>query len=155
MKLKWNVVVLLLSLFFALRAVAQDGDIAVVVNSANSVNNVSMGELRKLLDGEKRSWPGGQSVKLFVRAPGTPERTALLHVVNMSESDYKKYWTSQVFKGEAQAEPVTLPSNGMQKEAVQAFPGALVLMATAEVKTGLKILKIDGHLPGEAGYPLH
>ena len=155
MKRKWNVVVLLLSLLCASQALAQNGDIAVVVNSANRASGISMAELRKLFAGEKQTWPGGQTVKLFVRAPGTPERNALMKLLNMTESEYKKYWAAQVFKGEAQAEPLMLPSNGIQKEAVHAFPGALVLMATADVKTGLKVLKVNGLLPGEAGYPLH
>ena len=79
----------------------------------------------------------------------------MLKVLAMSEADYKKYWTSLVFRGEAQAEPVTLPSNGMQKEAVRAFPGAIVLMARQDVHTDVKVVKVDGHLPGEPGYPLH
>jgi len=155
MKTKWNVVPLLLSMFFTAILSAQQEDIAVVVNSANAVTNVSSGELRKLFDGEKRTWPGGQVVKLFVRGPGTPERNALMKLLAMSEGDYKKYWTAQVFKGEAQSEPVTLPSNGMQMEALKTFPGALALMAAADVRAGMKVVKVDGHMPGESGYPLH
>jgi hypothetical protein len=155
MKLKSNVfLALLLSSFFILAAYAQESDIAVVVNSNNAVTSLTTSELRKILAGEKRTWPGGQPVKLFVRAPGTAERIAVLKVLGMSEGDYKKYWTSQVFRGEAQTEPVMLPSNGMQKEAVQAFPGAIVLMPVSEVRTGMKIVKVDGHLPGEHGYSL-
>lgn len=134
---------------------AAEGDIAVVVNPDNTVSNLTVGELRKLFGGEKRSWPGGTPVKLFVRAPGTRERTALLKLLGMSESEYKQYWTSQVFRGEAQAEPVTLPSNGMQKEAVAAFPGAIALVTAQDVKSGMKVVKVNGHMPGEPDYPLH
>ncbi len=155
MKLKSNVfLALLLSSFFILAAYAQESDIAVVVNSNNAVNGLSTSELRKILAGEKRSWSGGQPVKLFVRGPGTAERTAFLKILGMSEGDYRKYWTSQVFRGEAQTEPVMLPSNGMQKEAVQAFLGAIILMAASEVRTGMKVIKVNGHLPGEHGYSL-
>ena len=78
--------------------VAAQGDIAVVVNSTNNTSSVTMGELRKIFSGEKRSWPGGASIKLLVRTAGTHERTALLNLLGMSESDYKKYWTSQITK---------------------------------------------------------
>ena len=73
----------------------------------------------------------------------------------MNESEYKQYWIAQVFHGEAQAEPVTVFSNGMQKEAIGAFPGAIALVDLADVKPGMKVLKVDGHLPGEPGYPVH
>jgi ABC-type phosphate transport system substrate-binding protein len=135
--------------------VAAQGDIAVVVNSTNNTSSVTMGELRKIFSGEKRSWPGGASIKLLVRTAGTHERTALLNLLGMSESDYKKYWTSQIYKGEATSEPVALPSNGMQKEALTVYPGAIALVDASEVKPGMKILKVDGHLPGEGNYSLH
>jgi hypothetical protein len=43
----------------------------------------------------------------------------------------------------------------MQKEAVTVFPGAVVLMDTQDVKRGMKVVKVDGHMPGEAGYSLN
>jgi len=94
-------------------------------------------------------------VRIFVRAPGTRERATLLKLLGMSESEYKQYWIAQVFRGEAQTEPVTLPSNGMQKEAILAIPGALVLMDSKDVKARAKVVEINGHLPGQPGYPLH
>jgi ABC-type phosphate transport system substrate-binding protein len=134
---------------------AQGNDVAVIVNPSNSVSNLSLVEVRKLFAGQKRSWPGGQAVRLFVRAPGNSERAALLKLLDMSESDYKTYWTTMIFRGEAQNEPAVLPSNGMQMEAIRSFPGGIALLTAREVRTGLKVVKIDGRLPGEAGYPLH
>ena len=134
---------------------AAQNDVAVVVNSSNNTSSVTMGELRKIFNGEKRSWPGGSSIKLLVRTAGTHERTALLNLLGMSESEYKQYWTSQVYKGQATSEPIALPSNGMQKEALAVYPGAIALVDAAEVKPGMKVLKVDGHTPGEANYPLH
>jgi hypothetical protein len=155
MKLKWNVAaLLLLSLLFAVPAYPQGEDVAVLVNPDNATTNLTVAELRKLFAGEKRTWPGGQPVRLFVRAPGSAERAALLKLLEMPESDYQKHWTSQVYRGEEQAEPVTLPSNGMQMEALRIFPGALLLMATTDLRAGMKVVKVDGHLPGSKGYPL-
>jgi ABC-type phosphate transport system substrate-binding protein len=136
-------------------AVAQNGAVAVVVNQKNPVLNISAAELRKLFTGERHAWPGGQPVRLIVRAPGAYERVVLLRLLAMSESEYKEYWTAQVFRGEAQTEPITLFSNGMQKEAVALFPGALALVNLRDVKPSMKVVKVNGHLPGEPGYPLN
>jgi ABC-type phosphate transport system substrate-binding protein len=137
-----------------LPARAQMTDVAVVVNQENAVSNLSVGELRKILVGEKRSWPGGSPIKLFVRGSGTRERLVLLKLLGMSEMDYKQYWTAQVYRGEAQAEPVELPSIGMTKEAVSTYRGAITLIGASDLKSGMKVLKVDGHLPGQEGYPL-
>ncbi len=134
---------------------AQTFPVAVVVNEKNPVANLSTPELRKLFAGEKHFWSGGLSVKLFVRAPGAYERVVLLKLLGMSESEYKLYWTAQVFRGEAQAEPAALFSNGMQKEALALYPGAVALVNFQDVKPGMKVVKVNGHLPEEAGYPLN
>ena len=73
----------------------------------------------------------------------------------MTESEYKQYWTTQVFRGQAQAEPLVLPSNGMQKEAVGAIPGAIALVSAQDIKPGMKVVKVNGSLPGTPDYPLH
>lgn len=137
------------------QAAAQGTDVAVIVNINNSVTNVTMGDLRKIFAGEKHSWPGGMPVKLIVRGPGCHERSVLLKLLNLSESDYKQYWTAQVIRGEADSEPSTVPSAGMVREAVQAFPGGIGMVDIQSVKPGMKVIKVDGHSPGEAGYPLH
>ena len=127
-------------------ALAQTGDVAVVVNPENPASNLTIPELRKLFAGEKRSWAGGLSVKLIVRAPGTPEREVLLKLLGVSENEYKQYWASRVMRGEAQSEPLVLPSLGMQREAMGLFDGVITLVAAENV---------NGRMPGEAGYPFH
>ena len=134
-------------------ALAQNG-IAVVVNPRNSQSSIGKGELRKLLVGEKRYWPDGVPVKLFTRSTGTAEHDAMLKLIGMSETEYKQYWRTRVYAGEAQSEPLSLPSNGMQREALPTFSGGIAMVDVVDVKPGMKVLKVDGKLPGEDGYPL-
>ena len=96
-------------------ATAQAEDIAVVVNPSNAATNLSLGDLRKIFAGTKRSWPGGQPIKLVTRGSGCPERVVLLKLLAMSEGDYKRYWTAQVFRGEADAEPLIVPPSACKK----------------------------------------
>ena len=145
----------LTSLVCARVAAAQAEDVAVVVSDHNPVTKMSKAELRKIFAGQERSWSGGLPVKVFVRAPGTLERGALLKLLGMTEDEYKRYWTGQILRGEAEGEPSTLPSNGMQKEALVAYPGAVALVGLQDVKAGMKVLKVEGRMPGEAGYGLN
>jgi ABC-type phosphate transport system substrate-binding protein len=134
---------------------AQSNSVAVVVSPKNSLSSLSLGELRKILSGEKRSWSNGTHIKIFSLASGTPERNAMLKLLGKSETDYKQYWSGMVYRGEAEAEPMVLPSIGMLKEALTAYPGAISLLSASDVKPGMKVLKVDGKMPDEESYPLH
>src|SRR5438046_3942534 len=68
-------------------ALAQTGDVAVVVNPENPASNLTIPELRKLFAGEKRSWAGGRWGKLIVRPPGTAERGVWLKLRAVSKGD--------------------------------------------------------------------
>jgi len=132
----------------------QNVDVAVVVNPKNPVAILTLPALRKLFAGETRTWPGGTPVKLIIRAPGAHEREVVLRLLRLSEDQYARYWTTQAYRGEG-TERVAVFSNGMQKEAVLAIPGAIAVMDARDLKPGLKVMKIEGKLPGEEGYPLH
>jgi phosphate transport system substrate-binding protein len=129
-------------------------DLAVVVNPKNPVSSLSIPALRKIFAGETRTWAGGIAVKLIIRAQGAHERAAVLQLLHFSEDEYDRYWISQAYRGEG-VEPVAVFSNGMQKEAVTDISGAIAIMDVRDLKPGLKVLKIEGKLPGEEGYPLH
>jgi hypothetical protein len=72
----------------------------------------------------------------------------------MTESEYKQHWVKKVYSGEAQHEPLTVFSNGMQLEAVRVEKGGIALINSADVRQGVKVLKVEGQLPGASGYPL-
>lgn len=134
---------------------AKEPDVAVIVNPTNPVDSITSTELRKIFSGEKQGWSGGLPVTIFVRAPQSHERDVLLsRVLHMSESEYKAYWVQKVYSGEVQREPLALLSNGMQLEAIRAEKGGIALISIQDIHPGVKVLKVDGHLPGTPGYPL-
>jgi hypothetical protein len=156
--LKSIATLLLLGLAFlclAPRAAAQAEDVAVVVSSGNLATNISLGDLRKIFAGAKRFWPSGEPIKLITRGPGCPERLVLLRLLAMSENEYKHYWISQAFRGEADSEPLIVPSIGMQREALNVFPGGISLVYVGDVKPGMKVIKVNNVFPSAVGYPLH
>jgi ABC-type phosphate transport system substrate-binding protein len=152
MQTKLALALIAICLATAIPCAAQTADVAVVVNEKNPVENLSSADLRKICSGERRSWPGGMPIKVFVRAPGAHERGVLLKLLGMTEIEYKQYWTALVFRGEAQAEPTALFSNGMQKEAIIVYPGAVALVDIQDIKAGMKVVRVNGQKPGEPGY---
>lgn len=132
-----------------------ESDIAVVVHPETPVNGLTLAELRKIYRGERLYWKTGLPIVLLIRSQGTRERDVILRTVfQMREEDYKKFWVAKIMRAEAASAPVEIYSNGMIKEGVAGVKGAVGCMAASDLRPGIKVLRIDGHLPGEPGYPL-
>ena len=131
------------------------GDIAVVVNSDTPVNDLSLSEVRKVLLGERQYWNSKLPVTLLIRAPQARERDVVLKVIyQMSEAQFKQYWVAKIFRAEAASPPKIVYSNDMQYELVTAIPGAIAFVEARAVRPGVKVLRVEGHLPGDREYPL-
>jgi hypothetical protein len=128
---------------------------AIVVNPHVPMDDISLEELRKIFLGERQFWSSNMPVVPLIRPQGTPEREVLLRVIfKMSESEYKKYWLAKVFRAEATNEPAVAPTNAFANDAVSAIPGSITCENMKDVPHGAKVLRIDGHKPGDPGYPL-
>ncbi len=102
------------------------------------------------------TWKPDLPVVLFVRAATSQERTAVLGVIyQMSEPQFNQYWIAKQFRAESSSAPTKLNSNALTQQFVSSTPGAIGFMAAHDVKPGVKVVKIDGLMPGEAGYRLH
>jgi ABC-type phosphate transport system substrate-binding protein len=138
-----------------IRAAGAGGDVAVVVRPDTPAENLSFSEIRKLLLGDRQFWNSNLRVTLLIRAPAAREREVVLKTIyHMSETQFRQYWISKVFRAEASSGPKIVYSNEMAAELVNALPGSVAFVDAAQVPKGLKILKIDGKLPGDKDYPL-
>jgi ABC-type phosphate transport system substrate-binding protein len=132
------------------------GDLAIVVHPGAPVTQLTFTELRQVLKGDKQYWSPDLPVVLFVRAPTSAERSAVLDVIyQMSEPQFKQYWIAKQFRAESATSPKNMRSNELTQQFVSSTAGAIGFMAASDVKAGVKVLKIDGRLPGESGYKLH
>lgn len=149
---------LLLS-FFLLAAScfgAESGDVAVLVRNDVPVENLSFGDVRKLFLGDRQFWTSDLRVTLLVRAPVARERDIVLRTIyQMTEAQFRQYWISKVFRAESVSGPKIVYSNEMALELVTAIRGAVAFVSAERAPRTLKVLRIDGRLPGEKGYPLH
>jgi ABC-type phosphate transport system substrate-binding protein len=132
------------------------GDLAIVAHPGAPVVQLTFTELRQVLKGEKQYWKPDLPVVLFVRAPTSAERSAVLNsIYQMSEPQFNQYWIAKQFRAESSSAPTKLKSNDLTQQFVASTPGAIGFMSARDVKPGVKVLKIDGRLPGESGYKLH
>jgi ABC-type phosphate transport system substrate-binding protein len=145
-------------LAFQLPSVAQTSrgaDIAVVVHPDTPIKDLSLAEVRKVFLGERQYWNSKLPVTLLIRAPVARERDVVLRVIyQMTEAQFKQYWVAKIFRAEVASPPKIVYSNDMQYDLVTAIPGAIAFVDARNVRPGVKVLRVDGHLPGEKDYPL-
>jgi ABC-type phosphate transport system substrate-binding protein len=134
---------------------AAEGDIAVVVRPDLPIDDLTLPQTRKLLLGEQQFWNSNLRVTLLLRAPAAREREVVLKVIyRMNEAEFRQYWISKMFRAESTSGPKVVYSNEMATELVSVLPGSVAFVDASQVPKGLKVLKIDGKLPGQTGYPL-
>ena len=145
---------LLLACLFALPAMAA-APVAIVVGPMAPVDDLSFAEVRKVFLGERQFWNPKTRVVLLMRAPVSPERDVVLRTIyQMSEAQFRQYWISKVFRADVAAGPKIVYSTETAYELVAAIPGAIAFVDADKIPKGLKVVKIDGKLPGDQGYPL-
>jgi ABC-type phosphate transport system substrate-binding protein len=133
----------------------QTPDISVIVHPEVTEDNLSIAELRQILTGDREFWKNGTRVTIFVRAPPAPERDLVLRdLCQMTEAQFRSHWIGKVFRAETPSTPKIVYSNEAALEQVGRTPGALAFIQGPVTAKSVKVLKIDGRAPGQAGYRL-
>ena len=139
---------------------AQDGEappspIAIVVHANTAVENLSLEELRSIFLADRQFWSDRTRITLLVRAPDSDERTLVLdRIYQMSEAQFRQYWIAKMFRAEVPRGPKIVFSTGMALDLVTAIPGSISFMRADSVSDQVHVVRIDGFMPSDPGYPL-
>jgi hypothetical protein len=136
-------------------AMPANEDLAIVVNVANTTDNLSLVQLRSIFLAERAHWSDRQKITVVMREQGHPERALILRAVcRMSETDFNQYLMHSTFTGQVQAGPKLLTSAPGVRKFIFNVPGAIGYLRAAEVDRSVKAVRIEGRLPGDEGYRL-
>lgn len=129
--------------------------IAIVVHKDTAVDNLSLKELRNIFLANQQFWPDRSRIILLVRAPDSQERDFVLdRIYEMDEAEFRQYWIAKMFRAEVPRGPKIVFSNNMALELVVAIPGSISFISADAVTDDVRLVKVDGKLPGDADYPL-
>jgi ABC-type phosphate transport system substrate-binding protein len=129
--------------------------VAIVVNKENPVSDISLAELKDIFLGVQQSWNGGDRIVAVGREEGSEEKEIVLDkIYNMSGTQLKQYWTARVIRGNNVNPPKTFPSDTLIKQLVQRVPNAVGYIRADQADDSVKVLKVEGKEPGQAGYPV-
>ncbi len=134
--------------------IGQNG-LAIVVHKDTEVDDLSMLELRNIFLANQQFWPNRSRIILLVRAPQSDERDFVLDsIYQMDEARFRQYWIAKMFRAEVPRGPKIVFSTDMTLDLVVAIPGSISFMRADDVTDEIKLIRIDGKLPSDEGYPL-
>jgi ABC-type phosphate transport system substrate-binding protein len=129
--------------------------LAIIVHQSNPVDNLTFSELRRIFMLDTQTWPHGRKITVVLRDKGQPERAdAIRMICGLGESDYDKHILFRTFQGSVNIGPRSIQSAAAMLRFIYSAPGAIGFVAADQADATVKVLRIDGLLPGDAGYPL-
>ncbi|HHT9112815.1 MAG: hypothetical protein HZA47_07870 [Planctomycetes bacterium] len=130
--------------------------IAVVVNKSNPVTDISYSELKIILEARKQYWDNGEKITLIFKPITSNETRTLIDMVyKIKYEEFDKYWFLRVYNNKIMEFPKILNSAGTINILVSEIPGAIAFIGVDEVskRGNIKVLRVNGKMPDEDGYP--
>lgn len=129
--------------------------IAIVVHKSSGIDSLTLDELRNIFLARRQFWPDRTRITLLVRAPKSDERDFVLNsIYQMDEAQYRQYWIAKMFRAEIPRGPKIVFSGDMTLDLVTVIPGSISFIRAEEVTSDVRVLRIEGKLPADDGYPL-
>lgn len=122
---------------------------AVVVNESNAVENVTSGQLSRMIRGDVKKWPDGRNITLILHKDWAGETETLQHLNKMTAAEWRSFLASH------KESIVFVETDADVINAVQADAGAVGLIEVHSIDKSVKVVRVDGKLPMELGYLPH
>ena len=131
-------------------------DVALISNKSNSLPEMTLAELTRVCKGQTNRWPDGKPVTLVMREPGSPELRLVEDKVYGLSSDALRELIASANHSRADRPAIIVGSSDEDIiKKVESVPGAVGLVDVYSITGAVKVVKIGGKLPLEAGYALH
>ncbi|HYK40731.1 MAG TPA: hypothetical protein VEU98_11910 [Candidatus Eremiobacteraceae bacterium] len=125
---------------------------AIVASAGSKLNDLPMADLVKYCKGTTKAWPDGKNFMIVMRNPDAPEmHGVLLKLFGATPAESR----AAIAKlNEARPTVKIVESDEELLKIVQATPGAIGVVDVYSINSSVKVLRIDGKLPFDVGYPL-
>ena len=128
--------------------------LAIVVAKQSPIQTLTEFELKKLYLGTNITAPNGTRIIPFNQAPNSPDRVLFeSRVLDMSPEQVAQYWIDRKIRGQGVPPKVVSPADLLQK-VVSRLENSIAYVRIANVSADVRVIAIDGHLPGDGSYGL-
>ena len=127
-------------------------NMAVVVSAGSKLADVPLADLVKYCKGTAKSWPDGKNFVIVLKNPDAPDmHIALQKLFGGGVPDAK---VAIAKLNETRQTVKIVDSDDDLLRTVDATPGAVGIVDVYSINSSVKVLRIDGKLPFDVGYPL-
>jgi len=129
--------------------------IAIVVHRSNTVEGLTLAELRRIFMLDTQTWPNGRKITVVLRDKSEPEHAQAIQLIcGLTPAQYERYVLFQTFRGSTGGGPRTILSASAMLRFIFNVPGAIGYVPATQIDDSTKVLRIDNLLPSDPAYPL-
>jgi len=127
--------------------------LAIVAASDSPINDLSSHDLKRLFGGDPVNVAGKRVVPLN-QGTESPDRLGFDRVVlGLSPEEAARYWIDRKIRGQS-GSPKAIDPPSLLLKVVTRLSGAVAYVQPSHVVPGVKVIRVDGKLPDEKGYPV-
>jgi len=158
--MKWNVIrirltfvgLLCLTAMLSAAALPAIKNMAVVVSTSSKLSDVALTDLAKLCRGTQKAWPDGKAFTIVIKDPQAPEMRVADEKLFGVEPTEIKALIGKLNEGHVVVKLADSDEDLLRT--VGATPGAVGIVDVYSINSSVKVLRLDGKLPFDMGYPL-
>jgi ABC-type phosphate transport system substrate-binding protein len=129
-------------------AVAEEADLAVIVNAENPVTRLTLQELTRIFKLSRTRWDDGTGITLYLPPRNTPASQALVTRVFQLQSEVavSRYYLRAIFQQRISSQPVRCTSSDDAIHRVRAERGAIAIVELGQVRDtrGIRVMTVEG-----------
>jgi len=128
--------------------------LAVFVSKDSSVQNLKMSELRRIFMKADDGGFSGQRIVPFNHTARSSDRIGFDQtVLRMNPDEVSRFWIDRKIRG-LPGPPRAVDSLSQLLRLVSHFSGGIGYARTNQVTNEVRVIRVDGKLPSQPGYPL-
>jgi uncharacterized cupredoxin-like copper-binding protein len=127
-------------------------NMAVVISAGSKVSDVPLADLAKLCKGTQKTWADGKTFLLVIKNPEAPEMHVVVQKLFGDAGSDVKAAIAKVNESHMIIKVVNSDEDLLRT--VEATPGAVGIIDVYSINSSVKVLRVDGKLPFDAGYTL-
>jgi len=138
-----------------LASAADGAEYAVIASPDVSISNLSMDDLRRFFRFNRRYWRPGSPVTILLSEAGMEPGSFLLSQIYQvsDKTSLRRLILEKLYQGQIDLAPKIVASDELAIQFVAAGRGLLAVVRADRLEgTGVKVLSLDGKLPGSPGY---
>jgi phosphate transport system substrate-binding protein len=131
---------------------AEHKPIAIIINKANSIDNINIHQLIRIYTGKEERWPSNSQKIVVINRPINSKIRRQFYSIVLNSKPTRKFFQ---LGSPIPFKMMLVKSDSATNKFIARIPNAIGYVYLNQVNSAVKVLKIDGTLPSMEGYKLN